>query len=882
MRSLRAFLRRLTGMLPKQQREQNLADEIDSHLQLHIDDNLRSGMAPEEARREAILKLGGIESTKQAYRDQTTLPFLETLLQDLRFALRQSRRSPGFTCTAILMLTLGVAASVAIFAFVDAALIKPLPYQDPARLVEVTESVKMFPRANFSYQDYVDWKRMNKVFSVMDVYTGTGYLLNTPSGTEPVAATRISDGFFRTLGIKPILGRDFYSGEDQPGAANTVIIPYTTWQRRYGGRQDVIGQKVILSGVPSTIIGVLPQEFQFAPRGAAEFWATLHELNSCEKRRSCHNLVGIGRLKDGVTVQAALANTQAIAKQLEIQYPGSNRDQGASVLPLSEAIVGDVRPILLVLLAGAGLLLLIACVNVCSLLLVRAESRRREVAVRGALGASPTRLVRQFITESILLVATGSIVGLALAYGAMRVLLQLLSKDMLIRMPYLRDLGLNLHVLLFACAISLLAVVLFSLAPIVRLPLHTMRDGLAEGSRGTAGTLWQRFGANLVIVELATAVVLLVGAGLLGKSFYRLLHVDLGFQPDHLAALQIAVPDLAYPKDEQNVALARQIVSRTSALPGIQSAAIASRLPVSGNGSTDWIRFVGRPYGGQHNEVNSREVSSSYFTTLQARLLRGRYFTDDEDQSKPNVAIISQSLAQLYFPGEDPIGKTYGDTELTPKSIRQIIGVVEYLREGALDATTWPTEYVPFNQGPDTYYNLIVRTSQAEQTILPTLGATIHQIDPGIGTTGETTMTAAINDSQSAYLHRSSAWLVGGFAALALLLGVVGLYGVIAYSVSQRTREIGVRMALGAQRSSVYQLILKEAGWLTAFGILAGLLCSIAAATLMRKLLFGTEAWDLSILTAVAFVLALSALVASFIPAKRAASVNPIEALRAE
>jgi macrolide transport system ATP-binding/permease protein len=882
MKRLRSLLLRTAGIFPRQRREQNLAAEIDSHLQMHIDDNLRSGMAPAQARREAILKLGGIEMTKQAYREQTTLPFLETLLQDLRFALRQSRRSPGFSCTAILILALGLAASVAIFAFVDAALIKPLPYQDPARLVEVTESVKMFPRANFSYQDYVDWKRVNHVFSSVEVYTGTGYLLSLPSGSEPVPATRVSDGFFRILGIKPVLGRDFYSGEDQPGAANTVIIPYTTWQRRYGGRQDVIGQKVVLSGVPNTIIGVLPQEFQFGPRGAAEFWATLHELNSCEKRRSCHNLTGIGRLKDGVTVQSALANTQAIAKQLEIQYPGSNRGQGASVLPLSEAIVGDVRPILLVLLAGAGLLLLIACVNVCSLLLVRAESRRREVAVRGALGASPARLVRQFITEGILLVATGSIVGLALASAAMHILLELLSKDMLIRMPYLRGLGLNLHVLLFAGVISMLAAALFSLAPVVRLPLHAMRDGLTEGSRGAAGTLWRRFGANLVVVELATAVVLLVGAGLLGKSFYRLLRVDLGFQPDHLAALQVAVPDLAYPKDEQNVALARQIVSRTSALPGVLSAAIASRLPVSGNGNTDWIRFVGRPYDGQHNEVNSREVSSGYFTTLQARLLRGRYFTDDEEQSKPHVAVISQSLAQLYFPGEDPLGKTFGDTELTPKSIRQIIGVVEDIREGALDAKTWPTEYVPFNQGPDTYYNLIVRTSQAEQTVLPTLSAAIHQIDPGIGTTGETTLTATINDSQTAYLHRSSAWLVGGFAALALLLGVVGLYGVIAYSVSQRTREIGVRMALGAQRSSVYQLILREAGWLTSLGMTAGLLCSVLAASLMRNLLFGTEAWDLQTLAGVAFLLTLSALLASYIPARRAASVNPVEALRAE
>jgi macrolide transport system ATP-binding/permease protein len=882
MRAFRAFLLRIAGLFATQQQEDKLADEIDSHLQMHIEDNILAGMSPREARRDAILSLGGVEKTKQAYRERSTMPTLETLLQDLRFAVRQLRRSPGFTVTAVLMIAIGIGASVAIFAFVDATLIKPLPYQNPSTLVEVTESVKMFPRANFSYEDYVDWKRMNKAFSGMEVYTGTGYLLGSSSGTEPVAASRVSDGFFRILGIKPILGRDFYAGEDQPGAANTVIIPYTTWQRRYGGRRDVIGQKVMLSGVPNTIVGVLPQEFYFAPRASAEFWATTHQLSSCEKRRSCHNLTGIGRLKESITVSAALADTQSIAQQLERQYPDSNRGQGASVIPLTEAIVGDIRPILLVLLSGAGLLLLIACINVCSLLLVRAESRQREIAVRGALGASRNRLVRQFITEAALLVGMGTLAGLALAAGTMRVLLHMLSKDMLIRMPYLEGLGLNLHTLTFAVIASLLAAVLFSLAPVLRLPLHSMRDGLTEGGRGSGSTVWRRFGANLVVVELATAVVLLVGAGLLGKSFYRLLHVELGFQPDHLATLQIAIPELVYPKNEQDIALARQILDRVSALPGVRSAAIVSKPPVSGNGNTDWIRFVGRPYDGEHNEVNEREVSAGYFSTLQARLLKGRFFTEDEDESKPRVVIVNESLARTYFPGEDPIGKTYGDTALSPKSIRQIVGVVEDIREGSLDSKTWPAEYNSYDQDPDSFYSLIVRTAQSEKAILPALVSAIHQIDPGVGTTGETTISDSISDSQTAYLHRSSAWLVGGFAALALFLGVVGLYGVIAYSVTQRTREIGVRMALGAPRASVYQMILTEAGRLIGMGLVVGILCSVLSAPLMRNLLFATKTWDLPTLLGVTSILAMSAILASYIPARRAASVNPVEALRAE
>jgi macrolide transport system ATP-binding/permease protein len=804
------------------------------------------------------------------------------LVQDLRYALRQLRKSPGFACTAVLILAMGIGASVAIFGFVDAALIKPLPYPNPNRLVDVTESAAMIRHANLSYPDYLDWKRLNHVFSSLEVYTGGGYLLRTAAGTEPVTGLSVSDGFFHALRIAPLLGRDFYTGEDLPSAPRTVILSYATWRKRFGGRKDVTGETVALSGIPYAIVGVLPEDFQFALRGNVEFWTTLHASDQCALRRSCHNLNGIGRLNDGGSVEMARAEMKTIARQLELQYPKENRDQGASVLPLSEVIVADIRPILLVLLGGAGLLLVIACVNVSSLLLVRSASRKREIAVRGALGASRGRLIRQFITEGLVLMAAGSLLGLIAADGAMQILTRLISKDMMAGMPYLAGLGLNSHVLLFAGGVSVFAAALFSFAPVVRLPLTKLQEGLSEGGRGYAGTLWRRFAANLVVAELAIAVVLLVGAGLLGKSFYRLLHVDVGFQPDHLAALQVALSDASYSKDEQTVAVERQIISRVASLPGVESAGISTVLPVSFNGNTDWIRFVGRPYNGQHNEVNEREVTSAFFPTLHAKLLRGRYFSDAEDASKPLVVIINETLANKYFPGEDPIGKRIGDIELTPKSIKEIIGVVEDVKDGALDSEIWPAVYYPFNQNPDTYFSLIVRTSQDEKSLLPTLVAAIHEIDPGIGTLNEATMTERINDSPTAYLHRSSAWLVGGFAFLALLLGVVGLYGVIAYSVSQRTREIGVRMALGAQRSSVYQLIMKEAGWLVGAGIAAGLLCSIAAATLIRELLFGVRTWDVATLAAVSAVLASAAMLASYIPARRAAQIDPMVALRYE
>jgi predicted permease len=806
---------------------------------------------------------------------------IDNLWKDLRFAIRQLRKNLGFTCTAVLVLALGMCASVAIFAFVDAVLIKPLPYRNPAALVGVFESNVLFPLSNLSYPDYLDWKQRNTVLRSLDVYQRTGFTLTTPGGAEPVRGARVSDGFFRTLGIDPVAGRDFYQGEDLPSAPRATLLSYAAWQQRFGGKRDVLGRTVTLNGAPYVIVGVLPREFHFAPAEPAEFWTAFHPSSECDLRRSCHSIYGVGRLKDGVSLQAASSNLEAIAKQLERQYPDSNRDQGAVLRPLTEVIVGDIRPILMVLLAGAGLLLLIASVNVAGLLLVRSQSRKREIAVRTALGASSGRLVSQFVTEALVLAGAGSVLGLVCANWAIQLLEGLISRDMLARMPFLQGLGLNARVVTVAGAIALLAAVLLSLPPSLRIWSPEMREGLAEASRGSAGTVWRRLGSKLVVLEMAAAMVLLVGAGLLGKSLYRLLNVNMGFQTDHLVTMDVAAPK-SYNKDPQAIALAREIVSRVESLPGVRSVGYTTNgVPVTGNGNTTWFHVLGRPWHGEHNDVAERDVSAGYFATLGAKLLRGRYFSEAEDGTKPGVAIVNQAFARRYFPGEDPLGKQISYHSTPPVPI-EIVGIVEDIRQGPLDTAIPPVLYRPFNQSTDTYFGLVVRTSQAGHSLLPALTATIRQIDPGIVTIGGMTMTDRIDDSASAYIHRSLAWLVGGFAALALLLGVVGLYGVVAYSVSQRNREIGIRMALGAQPRSVYRLILKEAGWLTAFGILMGLVCSVAAATLMRGLLFGVRSWDVATLAAVACVLGISAMLASFVPARRAASVNPVEALRAE
>jgi predicted permease len=688
---------------------------------------------------------------------------------------------------------------------------------------------------------------------------------------------RVSDGFFKTLGVSPVIGRDFYYGEDKPEAQRTTLLSYSAWQKRYGGNPNVLGQTVVLDNDPYVIIGVLPREFSFAPAEPADFWAIV-KPNEC---RGCHGLFGIARLKDGVSFATAFADIKTIAQQLEKQYPDSNRDQAANMLFLTDVVVGDIRPVLIVLLSGAGLLLLIACVNVASLLLVRSESRRREMAVRGALGASPKRLVRQFVTEGLLLAAIGGGLGVGGAVEAMRLLDALMPKDMLASMPYLQGLGLNGRVGVFAGVLAVLSGCLFALTPMSRLKFAQISEGLSQGGRGAAGIVWRRFGVNLVVIELATAMVLLAGAGLLGKSFYRLLHTDIGIQPDHIATLRIAGESGKYDKDEQQVALEREIVRRVQSLPGVRSVSLTTKLPIEDGDNTTDFRIVGRPFHGEHNEVAIRDVSSAYMATLQTRLISGRYFSDDEDSSKPHVVIVNQALAKQYFPGEDPVGKQIAFDE-TEKSRVLIVGVVNDIQEGQLDAAPRGALYRPFNQEPSNNFAVLVRTAQDERALLPSVSATIHQIDPLMAIYDPITMGQKIHDAPSTYLHRSSAWLVGGFAAMALLLGVVGLYGVIAYSVSQRTREIGVRMALGAQRASVYRLILNEAGRLIVVGVIFGLAGSVGAAMLMRKLLFGVPPWDAPTLAVVAIVLAAAAMLASYIPARRAASVSPVDALRTE
>ena len=805
----------------------------------------------------------------------------ETIVQDLRFALRQWRRNPGFAFTAIAILALGIASSVAIFAFIDAVLIKPLPYENPSHLIALFESTALGPRFHLSYPDYLDWKRENKVFNSLDVYAPYGFIRKTVTGLVKADGARVSAGFFHTLGVTPILGRDFFVGEDGPAPTRAALISYSAWQKFYGGSPNVLGQTVVLDDDPNTIVGVLPRDFVFAPAEPADFWTILKEPDLCGLSRGCHALYGVARLKDGVLFATAFAGIRAIAQQLEKQYPDTNRDQAALILPLTDVIVGDIRPVLMVVFCGGILLLLIASVNVASLILVLSESRRREIAIRGALGASSRRLARQFVTEGLLLATTGGALGFAIAHEGVHLLVRLAPEKVLNGMPYLRELSLNGHVAVCGLALTALAGFFFSLASMSRQKFTEIWAGLSRGGRSAASIVWRRLGANLVVIELATAMVLLNGAGLLGKSFYHLLHADIGMRPDHLASVHVEGQSGKYDKPEEARALERQVMDRVKSVPGVTSVGLTTRMPLSDADMTRDFRIVGRPYHGEHNEVMFRYVSSGYMATLKTRLIGGRYFRDDEDAGKPAVAIVNRTLARQYFPGEDPVGKqiTFGEDH-DPNML--VVGVIDDIQEGQLDAGPRGAIYMPFDQHPRSAFSLIVRTSLSDEALLPTLTGVLHGIDPVMAIYDPATINRRIHDAPSTYLHRSSAWLVGGFAAMALLLGIIGLYGVIAYLVSQRTREIGVRMALGADRSSVYRLVVIEAIRLIGWGICLGIAGTFPTAWLMRGLLFGVAPSDGSTLASVATLLALFALLASFAPARRAASVSPAIALRAE
>jgi len=809
---------------------------------------------------------------------------LETILQDLRYELRALLKSPRFTSIALITLVLGIAANVAIFTFVDAALLRPLPYRDASRLMEVydTRTAEVFTQFEVSYPDFLDWREQQRVFDGLAGYGQNQVLLRGAGAPELLPSAAVTDNFFQTIGVQPLMGRDFRAGEDLAAAPRMVMLSYGWWQRHFGGK-DVIGQTLNIDDQPNTIIGVLPADFHFAPVGDPDVWETLHATGQLLQRRNLHWLSVVGRLQPGISRASAASAMNLIAEGLEKQYPQSNDKLRTAIVPLNEVIVGQIRPILLVLLGAVVLLLLIACANVANLLLARAMARRNEMAIRTALGASRARLIGLMLTEGLILSFTGTLAGMAVAYWTIKGFIAMIPSTLLNAMPYLKHMGIDARVLLFAVALAIVTGVVFALAPALQAAKTDVQGALKDGSRSSHSSSWRRFASALVVGEVALAMVLLAGSGLLVKSLYRLLNVNPGFDQHNLLGMGVGLSESRFPKGPDQLQAMQTLLDRLRALPGVKFVGTSSVLPVSNGGNTSNLRVVGVPSATpQGREANSRSVNRTYFQTLGAELVQGSWFTDADNATGPQRVIVNKTLADQFMPGLDPLKQQIWFTYSDKEKPRQVIGVVRDIKEGPLDTPARPAIYTPMEANARLFFGLLVRTEQRPDALATEIERAIRQLDPDAITFNVQTMEDRIQRSPAAFLHRYPAVLAGMFAFLALLLGTIGLYGLVAYSVSQRTQEIGIRMALGAQRGNVLQMVLTQGVRLIVPGVAIGIAAALLVSYFMRSMLFGIHSWDPAIFVAVTALLAVVTLAASYIPARSATKVDPMVALRYE
>jgi predicted permease len=806
---------------------------------------------------------------------------MDSLLQDIRYGARILLRRPGFTIAAALVLTLAIGANVTIFTFIDAALLRPLPYRDPQRLVKVWDvrRSEIYSRFEASYPDYLDWRQQNKAFGSLAAYSGGNAILAGRHGPEMVPVGRVSDNFFQTLGVFPVLGRAFQKGEDLASSPRYAVLSYAFWQGRFGGRRDILGQSLTLNGEPRTIVGVLPRNFHFAPTGDVDLYVTLHATGGMLTRRNLHWVHPLGRLKPGVSLDQAQVMMNALAANLEKQYPDSNKELRTVVVPLSDVITRQIKPILILLLGAVGMLLLIACANIANLLLARSATRAKEFAIRSALGARRWRVIRQLIVEGTVLASTGIGAGIVVAAVATRWMIDTLPRQMLQTMPYLRDASVEPRILLFAAGLGLLTALLFSLPPALGLSGPT-NHALKEGGQPVTSS-WKRAGSFLVVAEMAISALLLVGSGLLLKSLSRLLNIDAGFNVSQLTTFYVFPESKRYDQDEQAIVMHDKLIDALLAVPGVSAVGSTSTPPIVG-GNTSLFRVVGAPLTPLPHEANSRSIDPGYFSTLQARLKAGRYFDERDNANTSQVVIVNETLAKMAFGGSSPVGEEIVFTYSSKGKPRQVVGVVTDVHEGALNVEDKPAIYTPFAQGPDNIFAVVVRSELDPLSLRPALENAVHEVDPGILLFQMQTMEDLIAQSPAAVLHRYPTWLVSVFALSALLLGVVGLYGVVSYSVSQRTGEIGVRMALGASRGNVLKLIFGSGVRLAAMGIVTGVGGAVATGYLLRSVLFDVQPWDVTTLLVVAGLVSAISALASYVPARRASRLNPMQALHYE
>jgi putative ABC transport system permease protein len=806
---------------------------------------------------------------------------MSMLLQDLRYGLRTFLKRPGFTLIAVMTLALGIGSSTAIFTVVDAAVIRGLPYRSPEQLYHMWERTpqKEFDQREFSYPDYQDYLQ-NKVCDIA-AYTGGGTILNANGESERVFAPLVSANFFSVLGVDPIKGRTFQTGEDTQGGPHLAVLTYALWQTRFGGSAGIIGQQINLAGDSYTIIGVLPKSFQFAMRPADLFLPYQPTQNQLT-RRFMHGTNLIARLKPGVSAGQAQAELSLTTTRIEQQFKDSHAGTSLKFIPLQEQVVGQVKPILMTLLAAVGFVLLIACANVASLLLTRSLGRQKEVGIRVALGASRWRVVRQLLTESVLLSLAGGALGLFIAYWGTTGLVSLLPANQINALPFLQTLRIDARMLGFSFGLSVLTGIVFGLFPALQSSRFNLSGVLKEGGRQTNAGGSHRLRSGLVMTEIALAVVLLVGAGLLLKSLVRLLKTDPGFNPQNVLTMTVVLPAAKYTDANSQINFQDQLRERVQALPGVAGAGTVNILPLQ-PGNTTRVNVEGDPIPppGQELEANIRTVSDNYFQTLGVPLISGRMFDSRDQANAPQVVIIGKTMADRMFAGRDPIGRRlkYAGVEAPPINI---VGVVGDVKITGLDQETRPVIYYPFSQNSSTFANLVVRTSADPTAVTGSIRNEIRSLEPAAAVFNVQAMPELISASPAAFMRRFPAILIGVFAGLALLLSSIGIYGVVSYSVSQQTHHIGVRMALGARAIDILKMVLKQGLWIALAGISIGVAASIGLMRLLQSLLFGVPANDLSIFATVVGALFIVALLACYLPARRATKVDPLVALRYE
>jgi predicted permease len=870
---------RIRGCLSMRGVDEDFSRELTEHLEMLTEENVRRGMTAEEAGRVARVTLGGMTQLRETHRELHGWVAVETVFQDVRYALRTLRRNPGFTLVCVLTLGLGIGASTAIFSVVNAVLLRPLPYPNHERLVRVEER---HPGDSFAQATYANFNDLaSGATTIENISAFREWSFNLTGGGEPeqVSGAVVSGAFFAALGSGPVLGRMIEPEDDAQGADNHVaVLSYLLWQRRFGGDRRIVGRTLRINAENYRVVGVMPRGFEYPEK--SEIWCPLVPRGELRDNRRAHLLTVIADLRTGVMIGNAQGEMSAIAEQIEKQNPGVDPDLALAAVSLKKSMVAPLQAALLILIFAVGLLLLMACANLANLLLARAAARRKEFSLRTALGAGRLRLARQLLTESFVVAMLGAVLGLCIAAWSLQFIAALDSQDL----PSFGEISVDWRVLGFTLLVSCLSGLLFGLAPACSGTKTDLNTSLKEGSAISSGASRRGASRALIVPQFALAVVLLVGAGLLGNSFVRLLRVNPGFNAKGVLAVQLFFSPVEYPERDPSARgsfVLQQMLEKVRRIPGVRSAGLVTALPITGGVNTDFV-VEGRPLPPANNEPSAdiRSVDSAYFRTMNIPLLAGREFSEADNATAKRVMVINQTMERQYWRNENPIGRRVTMKDWGPPLTGEIVGVVGDVKTNGLEEAVGPMIYWPHFQFPELFNNIVVRGDGDPSRLVPAVKAAIWSVSKNQPISRIETMEQVLSESEAR--RRLYMILLDVFAGVALLLAGVGIYGMVAYSVSQRLREMGIRIAMGAERGDVLRLVLGQGAKVAVLGIAVGIAMSSALTRLMASLLFGVSATDPLTFLGVAMLLTLAALAASCIPARRAMRVDPMVALRHE